>query len=171
VTRKTKQAVANNNEPQTSPVQPTAAVRSARATEWLTDADVEREYRVKRGTLRYRRSVRMPPEYYRIGKRTVRYTRRSREEWLASRLVRPRVETERTKREPDTAAQVRQDGASTVQSSDRDRPMIQTFLPALGCMPATAQPWQRAEWFACRQRLGLPVTAEMDPMTTTPAIV
>ena len=44
---------------------------------------------------------------------------------------------------------------------------FQTFLPILGgCMPQTAQLCQRNEWVACRRRLGLPVTADMDPSTT-----
>lgn len=46
-----------------------------------------------------------------------------------------------------------------------ERPWCQLFLPALGCMPPSAQELQRTEFFACRRRCGLSVTADMDPST------
>jgi hypothetical protein len=59
------------------------------SNEWLTDSDVERIFQIRRGTLRYWRSVGKGPPYRRISDRRVIMSRRELEAWLDAGLVMP----------------------------------------------------------------------------------
>jgi predicted DNA-binding transcriptional regulator AlpA len=57
--------------------------------EWLTEAELSREYRVPRSTLRWWRAKGTGPRHYRLSERVVRYRRSQVDEWFAARAVEP----------------------------------------------------------------------------------